>query len=292
MSILTPSRPPTSILSPPQSTTFFPPNSALSSPTREVTVATAALRSYYPAGRYPAAFDPRHPSFHPQPSPSNRPQPADHPATRPATPSSHLHHLPSSLRPIPLDHIAPPSRPTSLSVRPTTPRPVGASLISSMRMSHTTMFPNMRARQPRRRFPPEAQSPPLVADPPQQVRVDADADANYDANARTAARTRPSLRPGISIRTVPRPLSDIPEATQSQEASQVSRLIPHLPPLFTSSPRLSLNLPPPSEHTTEGDEPDYQSGLDSSQYEDAGCASRHPPACLRGSVINDDDSDR
>jgi hypothetical protein len=67
---------------------------------------------------------------------------------------------------------------------------------------------------------------------------------------------------------LPRPLSDIPEATQSQEASQVS-LLSHISHLSSRISQALSHLPPPSEHTTEGEEPDYQSGLDSSQYEDA-----------------------
>ena len=67
---------------------------------------------------------------------------------------------------------------------------------------------------------------------------------------------------------LPRPLSDIPEATQSQEASQVS-LLSHISHLSLRISQALSHLPPPSEHTTGGEEPDYQSGLDSSQYKDA-----------------------
>jgi len=84
----------------------------------------------------------------------------------------------------------------------------------------------------------------------------------------------------------PRPLSDIPEATQSQEASQVSRLS-HISHLSSRISQALSNLPPPSEHTTE-DEHDYQSGLDSSQYEEPD-AFTTPPHLAKGSVITDDD---
>jgi hypothetical protein len=86
---------------------------------------------------------------------------------------------------------------------------------------------------------------------------------------------------------LPRPLSDIPEATQSQEASQVSRLS-HISHLSSRISQALSHLPPPSEHTTEGEEPDYQSGLDSSQYEDADALAT-PPGLPPGSVINDND---
>ena len=46
-------------------------------------------------------------------------------------------------------------------------------------------------------------------------------------------------------------------------------------------------LPPPSEHTTEGDEREYQSGLDSSQYDEQDSFTT-PPNLPKGSVINDD----
>ena len=85
----------------------------------------------------------------------------------------------------------------------------------------------------------------------------------------------------------PRPLSDIPEATQSQEASQVSRLS-HISHLSSRISQALSNLPPPSEHTTEGDEREYQSGLDSSQYDELD-AFTTPPNLAKGSVINDDD---
>ena len=85
----------------------------------------------------------------------------------------------------------------------------------------------------------------------------------------------------------PRPLSDIPEATQSQEASQVSRLS-HISHLSSRVSQVLSQLPPPSEHTTEGDEREYQSGLDSSQYDEQD-AFTTPPNLPKGSVINDDD---
>lgn len=85
----------------------------------------------------------------------------------------------------------------------------------------------------------------------------------------------------------PRPLSDIPEATQSQEASQVSRLS-HISHLSSRVSQALSHLPPPSEHTTEGDEREYQSGLESSQYDELD-AFTTPPNLAKGSVINDDD---
>ena len=84
----------------------------------------------------------------------------------------------------------------------------------------------------------------------------------------------------------PRPLSDIPEATQSQEASQVSRLS-HISHLSSRLSQALSHLPPPSEHTTEGDDRDYQSGLDSSQYDELD-AFTTPPGMVKGSVITDD----
>jgi len=84
----------------------------------------------------------------------------------------------------------------------------------------------------------------------------------------------------------PRPLSDIPEATQSQEASQVSRLS-HISHLSSRVSQALSHLPPPSEHSTEGDEPEYQS-LDNSQYDELD-AFTTPPHLEEGTVINDDD---
>ena len=86
----------------------------------------------------------------------------------------------------------------------------------------------------------------------------------------------------------PRPLSDIPEATQSQEASQVSRLS-HISHLSSRLSQALSHLPPTSEHTTEEDEREYQSGLDSSQFDDEPDAFTTPPNLAKGSVINDDD---
>jgi len=79
----------------------------------------------------------------------------------------------------------------------------------------------------------------------------------------------------------PRPLSDIPEATQSQEASQVSRLS-HISHLSSRISQVLSHLPPPSEHTTEEDENEYQS-LDEPDILTT------PPNLERGSTINDDD---
>ena len=83
----------------------------------------------------------------------------------------------------------------------------------------------------------------------------------------------------------PRPLSDIPEATQSQEASQVSRLS-HISHLSSRTSQALSHLPPPSEHTTE-DEHEYQSVLGGSHYDEEDILST-PPDLVKGSVINDD----
>ena len=84
----------------------------------------------------------------------------------------------------------------------------------------------------------------------------------------------------------PRPLSDIPEATQSQEASQVSRLS-HISHLSSRVSQTLSQLPPPSEHTTDEDEREYLSGLEGSQYDELDSLST-PPNLAEGTVINDD----
>jgi hypothetical protein len=271
-SILTPSRPPTStsILSPPQSTTFFPPNSTLSSPTREVP--SHPPRSGVISPPRSVLSTPRSILSLPRQTVHNPPiiqQPAPrHPPTSIISPPLSAP-SPSIVSPLP---------PAQLPLSPPHNSPPGGREsdfeYADIPYNHV---PQETTRQPRR-FPQEAQSPPLVADPP------------HNFESIPMAMPEPQQVPApVYHRDLdqnrPRPLSDIPEATQSQEASQVSRLS-HISHLSSRVSQVLSHLPPPSEHTTEGDE--YQSGLDSSQYDELD-AFTTPPNLAKGSVINDDD---
>ena len=267
-SILVPSRPPTAILSPPQSTTFFPPNSTLSSSSREVppqmprSGVLSPPRSILSTPRSILSL-PRQ-TVH-NPPIIQQPAPRHPPATCIISPSLSA----------PSPSIASPLPPAQLPLSPPHNSPPGGREsdfeYSEISYNHVPQDP---IRQPRR-FPQEARSPPLVADPPR----------SFESITTAMPEPRPEPAPDDPDQNRPRPLSDIPEATQSQEASQVSRLS-HISHLSSRISQVLSNLPPPSEHTTEGEE--YQSGLDSSQYDELD-AFTTPPNLAKGSVIDDDD---
>ena len=272
-SILTPSRPPTSILSPPQSTTFFPPNSTLSSPTRETP--SHLPRSGVVSPPRSILSTPRSILSPPRQTVHNPPI-IQQPAPRHPPPTSII----SPPLSAPSPSIVSPLPPVQLPLSPPHNSPPGGREsdleYADIPYNHV---PQHTTRQPRR-FPQEAQSPPLVADPP------------HNFESIPMAMPEPQHGPAsVDQRDLgenrPRPLSDIPEATQSQEASQVSRLS-HISHLSSRVSQVLSHLPPPSEHTTEGDERDYQSGLDSSQYDELD-AFTTPPNLAKGSVINDGD---
>ena len=278
-SILSSSRPPTSDLSPPQSTTFFPPNSALSSPSREIpsqiprSGVVSPPRSILSTPRSILSTPrsilslPRQMVHNPpliqQPAPRHPPVTSIISPPLSAPSPSIISPLPPAQLPLSPPHNSPPGGRESDIEYPDTP------------YNHV---PQDAIRQPQS-FSQEARSPPLViADPPhnfQSIAMSMPEPQPAPANSRDLDQNRP------------RPLSDIPEATQSQEASQVSRLS-HISHLSSRLSQALSNLPPPSEHTTEGDEPEYLSGLDSSQYEEVD-AFTTPPHMSKGSVINDDD---
>jgi len=276
-SILTPSRPPTStsILSPPQSTTFFPPNSALSSPISEVS--PHPPRSGVISPPRSILSTPRSILGPPRQTVHNPPI-IQQPAPRHPPPTSII----SPPLSAPSPSIVSPLPPTQLPLSPPHNSPLGGreSDLEYVDIPYNHV-PQETTRQPRR-FPQEAQSPPLVADPPHKFE-------SIPMAMPEPQHVPPSVYPRDLDQNRPRPLSDIPEATQSQEASQVSRLS-HISHLSSRVSQALSHLPPPSEHTTEGDEPEYQSGLDSSQYDEPD-AFTTPPNLAKGSVINDDDFD-
>lgn len=272
-SILTSSRPPTSILSPPQSTTFFPQNSALSSPMAEIpphpplSGIVSPPRSVLSTPR--SILSPPRQIVH-NPPIIQQPTPRHPPATSIISP-------PLSA---PSPSIASPPPPAQLPFSPPNNSPPGGreSDLEYAAVPYNHVPPDTIRQS--RRFPQEMQSPPLVADPPH----------NFEPIPMPMPEPQSNSAPVYSRdvdQNRPRPLSDIPEATQSQEASQVSRLS-HISHLSSRISQALSNLPPPSEHTTEEDEPEYQSGLDSSQYDELD-AFTTPPNLAKGSVINDDD---
>jgi len=273
-SILTPSRPPTSILSPPQSTTFFPPNSTLSSPTREVPLhlprseVVSPPRSILSTPRSilsPPRQTVHNPPIIQQPAPRHPPPTSIISPPLSAPSPSVVSPLPPAQLPLSPPHNSPPGgRESDLEY-------------ADVPYNH---IPQDVTRRPHR-FPQETQSPPLVADRPHDFEpILMPMPEPHRVSASAYQRDLDQNRP--------RPLSDIPEATQSQEASQVSRLS-HISHLSSRISQALSHLPPPSEHTTEGDEREYQSGLDSSQYDDELDAFTTPPGLAKGSVINDDD---
>lgn len=271
-SILTLSRPPTSILSPPQSTTFFPPNSTLSSPAREVP--SHIPRSGVLSPPRSALNTPRS-IFSPPRQTVHNPPIIQQPAPRHPPTSMISHPIPAPSPSI----VSPLPPPAQLPLSPPHNSPQGGreSDFEYVDIPYNHV-PQETLRQPRR-FPQETQSPPLVADPP------------HNFESIPMAMPEPQQFPASVLdQNRPRPLSDIPEATQSQEASQVSRLshISHLSSRLSQTLSQTLSqLPPPSEHTTEGDEREYQSGLDSSQYDEQDSFTT-PPNLPKGSIINDD----
>ena len=269
-SILTPSRPPTSVLSPPQSTTFFPPISTLSSPAREVSSdlprpgIISPPRSVLSTPR--SILGPPRQTLH-NPPIIQQPAPRHPPPTSIISPPLSAP-SPSIISPLP---------PAQLPLSPPHNSPPGGR---ESDLEYTDIpynhVPQHTTRQPRR-FPQEAQSPPLVADPPHNFEsIPIPMPEPHHVPATPNQRDLDQNRP--------RPLSDIPEATQSQEASQVSRLS-HISRLSSRISQALSHLPPPSEHTTEDDH-DYQSGLDSSQYYETDALTT-PPG-LKGTVITDD----
>ena len=272
-SILASSRSPTTILSPPQSTTFFPPNSTLSSPMREVP--SQPLRSGIISPPRSVLSTPRSILSPPRQTVHNPPiiqQPAPrHPPTTSIISPPLSAPSPSIVSPLP---------PAQLPLSPPHNSPPGGREsdleYADVPYNHV---PQETERQSRP-FPQETQSPPLVADPLHSFQpIPMPVPESHQEPA--------SIHPRDLDQNRPRPLSDIPEATQSQEASQVSRLS-HISHLSSRISQALSNLPPPSEHTTEGDEREYQSGLESSQYDELD-AFTTPPNMAKGSVINDDD---
>lgn len=272
-SILVPSRPPTSILSPPQSTTFFPPTSALPSPSREAP--SQMPRSGVVSPPRSIISTPRSILSPPRQTVHNPPI-IQQPSPR--------HPLPTSIISPPLSAPSPsitsPLPPARLPLSPPHNSPPGGR-DSDLEYSDVTYnhVPQNAIRQPRR-FSQDAQSPPLVADPPRK----------FEKFAMNMPEPHHEPTPADSTnldKNRPRPLSDIPEATQSQEASQVSRLS-HISQLSSRISQVLSNLPPPSEHTTEGEEPGYQTGLESSQYDELDSFTT-PPYMPQGAVITDDD---
>jgi len=269
-STITPSRPSTSILSPPQSTTFFPPNSTLPSPTREVpshlprSGIVSPPRSILSTPR--SILSPPRQTVH-NPPIIQQPSPRHPPPTSIISP-------PLSA---PSPSIASPLPPAQLPLSPPHNSPSGGRE-SDLEYADIP-YNHVPQNTTRQSLPQEAQSPPLVADPP------------HNFESIPMAIPEPQHVPASVYQrdldqNRPRPLSDIPEATQSQEASQVSRLS-HISHLSSRVSQTLSYLPPPSEHTTEGEEPEYQSGLDSSQYDELD-AFTTPPNLVKGSVINDD----
>ena len=144
MLILTPSHPPTTILSPPQSTTFFPPNSTLSSLTCEV-----PLHLPHSTVITPLVVSPSH-SILSTPCLILSP-PCPQPSVNSAT-------CPVALLPPPSFPLLCPPHPPQLyhhflllnfpSVHPATLHPVGANLISSMLMPSYNHVPQCMTHQP------------------------------------------------------------------------------------------------------------------------------------------------
>ena len=270
-SILASSRTPTSILSPPQSTTFFPPNSVLSSPMREIPSQIPRSGIISPPRSIPSTprsilSAPRH-TVH-NPPIIQQPAPRHPPSTSIISPTL----------PAPSPSVASPLPPAQLPFSPPNNSPPGGREsdleYSDIPYNHV---PQNTIRQPRR-FPQEAQSPPLVA-------------PNFESIAMAMPEPQHEPAPvssGDPDQNHSRRLSDIPEATQSQEASQVSRLS-HISQLSSRLSQALSHLPPPSEHTTEEEEEEleYQSGLDSSQFGEQD-AFTTPPNLAKGSVITDD----
>lgn len=270
-SILNSSRPPTSILSPPQSTAFFPPNSSLSSPTREAP--PQLQRSGIVSPPRSILSTPRSILSPPRQN-TNNPPIIQQPSPRHPPPTSII----SPPLSAPSPSIPSPLPPAQLPLSPPHNSPPGGREsdfeYADIPYNHV---PQDTVRPPRR-FPQEVRSPPLIADPP------------HNLESMPMPMPQPEPVPAYTRdldQGRPRPLSDIPEATQSQEASQVSRLS-HISHLSSRISQALSNLPPPSEHTTEGDEREYQSGLDSSQFDELD-AFTTPPYLAKGSVIDDDD---